>query len=116
MLGLKMGWMMAVSTNILPDNMTIEELLLLVVKILVYGLGVAAVIGVVWAGILYQTARDNEGQVAKAKTRLLEVVIGMVVWAVMFTALNWLIPGFSGLNPSSTPKDDTSEVDTSVPD
>lgn len=85
--------LMAVETNILPDN-GIEGLLLLIVKILLYGLGAAAVVGVVVAGIMYLTARDNEAQVAKAKTRLVEVVIGLVAWAMLWTVLNWLIPGF----------------------
>ena len=74
----------------------ITELLKLIVKILLYGIGVAAVVGVVIAGILYLTARDNEAQVAKAKTRLIEVAIGLVAWAMLFTLLQWLIPGFTG--------------------
>lgn len=74
----------------------ITDLLKLIVNILLYGIGVAAVIGVVVAGILYLTARDNEAQVAKAKTRLIEVVIGLLAWAMLFTLLRWLIPGFTG--------------------
>lgn len=74
----------------------IKKLLELVVKVLLYGIGAAAVIGVVVAGILYLTARDNEAQMAKAKTRLIEVAIGLVAWAMLFTLLQWLIPGFKG--------------------
>lgn len=74
----------------------IMRLLKLIVKVLLYGIGAAAVIGVVWAGILYLTARDNEAQVAKAKTRLLEVSIGLIAWAMLFTILQWLIPNFTG--------------------
>lgn len=83
-------------TSILPENWGISDILKLVLNIVVYGLGVAAVLGVIIAGILYMTARDNEAQVTKAKTRLFEVVIGLVAWAVMYAVLNWLIPG--GLN------------------
>ena len=84
-------------TNILDPNLDIDGLLKLILAVLVYGLGAAAVVGVIWAGILYLTARDNEQQVARAKMRLFEVAIGIVAWAVMFSVLNWLIPGFSGL-------------------
>ncbi len=84
---------LAVDTNILPDTLDIEGLLRLVLNILVYGIGVAATIGVVIAGIQYLTARDNPGQVAAAKTRLFNVALGLVAWAVMFAVLNWLIPG-----------------------
>lgn len=82
-----------VETSVLPGDMSIEDILKLVLNILVYGLGAAAVLGVIIAGIMYMTARDNEAQVAKAKTRLFEVVIGLIAWAVMFAVLNWLVPG-----------------------
>ncbi len=85
-----------VETSILPNDWEVEDVLKLVLNIVVYGLGAAAVIGVVVAGIMYMTARDNEAQVTKAKTRLFEVVVGLVAWALMYAVLNWLLPG--GLN------------------
>lgn len=87
-------------TSILPNDWGIEDLLGLVLKVIVYGLGVAAVLGVVIAGVMYMTARDNEAQVTKAKTRLYEVVIGLIAWAVMFAVLNWLIPGSLDIIPA----------------
>ncbi len=92
----------AVETSILPENMCIAGLLLLILKILVYGLGAAATVGVVIAGIQYMTARDNESQVAAAKQRLLNIVIGLVAWAVMWTVMNWLIPGGMTLDTSQS--------------
>lgn len=92
-------WLMklaAVETSVLPDNWGIDEILKLVLNIVVYGLGAAAVLGVVIAGILYMTARDNEQQVATAKRRLYEIVVGLIAWAVMYAVLQWLLPG--GLN------------------
>lgn len=92
-----MNWLLmkivAVETSILPSDMDINGILKLVLNILVYGLGAAAVLGVIIAGIQYMTARDDVAQVAKAKKRLIEIVIGLVAWALMFTVLNWLIPG-----------------------
>lgn len=82
-------------TSILPEDMTIKDLLLLIAKILLYGIGVAAVIGVVIAGIMYLTAADNEQKMAKSKLLLKEVVIGLLLWAALFSILNWLIPGFN---------------------
>lgn len=82
-----------VTTVILPDGADIEWILKLILNILVYGMGAAAVFGVVIAGIQYMTARDNPQQVAKAKTKLIEIIIGLIAWALMYTLLNWLIPG-----------------------
>lgn len=88
----------APSTSILDPNMTIDSMLSLVLKILVYGLGAAATLGVVIAGIMYMTARDNPQQVALAKKRLIDIVIGLAVWALMYTVLNWLVPGSLNIN------------------
>lgn len=74
----------------------IQNFLFLIVRILVYGLGAAAVIGVVIAGILYLTARDNEQQAVVAKRRLFEIAIGLVAWALVFVVVEWLIPGGLG--------------------
>lgn len=81
------------TTSILDPDMGIGQLLGLVVNILSYGLGAAAVIGVVVAGVMYLTARDNESQVAVAKQRLLNTVMGLIAWVVLFSVVNWLIPG-----------------------
>lgn len=79
-----------------PDGDQVKEILFLIVRVLVYGLGAAAVLGVVIAGIFYLTARDNEQQVVVAKRRLFEIAIGLVAWALLYVVVNWLIPG--GMN------------------
>ncbi len=97
MLG-QVGQVLAVTTSILPADWCVADILELVLSILVYGLGAAAVVGVIIAGVLYMTARDDMAQVAKAKTRLIEIVVGLIAWALMSTLLNWLIPGGVKLN------------------
>ena len=86
------------STSILDPSLDVQGILSLVLKILMYGLGAAAVLGVVIAGIIYMTARDNPQQVAVAKKRLIDIVIGLVVWAIMYTLLSWLVPGSLNIN------------------
>ncbi len=85
------------NTSILPSEWGgkdgIGSMLKFVVSVMMYGLGAIAIIGTTIAGILYLTARDNEQQVAKAKMRLFEIAIGLLAWAVLFTLLNWLVPG-----------------------
>lgn len=86
----------APDTNVLKNVNSIEDLLKLVVNILLYGLGAAATLGVVIAGILYLTARDNPQQVARAKMRLIEISIGLAAWAMLFGLLQFLLPGWNG--------------------
>lgn len=52
-----------------------------------------AVIGVIICGVMIMTARDNPAQVAKGRKRLIDVIIGLVVYAFMFVIANFLIPG-----------------------
>ena len=82
------------------DGEGVYMILRLVATILVYGLGAAATIGVIVAGVMYLTAKDSPDKVAKARTRLIEVAIGLVAWAVLAVVLNWLIPGGVSLNPN----------------
>ncbi|MBQ6355227.1 hypothetical protein IJJ18_02295 [Candidatus Saccharibacteria bacterium] len=71
----------------------VYEILLIILNILTAGVGVLGVVGLVISGITYITARDNEQQVAKAKQRILQIVIGLAIFAVLYVGLNFLIPG-----------------------
>ena len=53
-------------------------------------IGIVGVIGIVIFGIQYMTAGGNEEKTRKAKRRLLELVIGLVVYVVMYAVLTWL--------------------------
>lgn len=71
----------------------IWSILIWVLNIMLAGVGVLAVGGVVYAGILYVTAADSAEQVKKAKGIITNVVIGLVAFGLMYSLLNWLIPG-----------------------
>lgn len=62
-------------------------------KVISAGVLVLAVIGIIICGVMLLSARDNAGQVAKAKKRMIEIIIGIVVYALMFTIANFIIPG-----------------------
>lgn len=55
--------------------------------------GVAAVGAFVYAGIMYSSAGGKSDKVAKAKTIMVNTVIGLVAFAIMGALLQWLIPG-----------------------
>ena len=71
----------------------VKDVIMLVVNIMTAGLFVAATVGFVWCGSLIITARDDPAQVAKARKRMIEIVIGLVVWILSAVAINLLIPG-----------------------
>lgn len=65
----------------------------LVLEIMSFGVVVLAVVGLVVAGIQYITAKDSADQVKKAKDRIFQIVVGLVIYALMWSLLEWLIPG-----------------------
>ena len=78
----------------------VYTILNLVIDILSIGIGLLAVIGVTIVGIKYLTAKDSTEQTQKAKSRMLEITIGLVAYAVLYTGLQFLLPG-GFLNNSS---------------
>jgi len=76
-----------------PTQSGVWGILLLVINILTAGIGVAAVGGVVYGSILYTTAGGSMDQTKQAKTIIFNVIIGLVAYALMYSFLNFLIPG-----------------------
>lgn len=64
-----------------------------VLNIMLAGVGVLAVGGIVYGAILYASAQDNQQQVQQAMTIFRNVVIGLVSFALMYSLLQFLIPG-----------------------
>jgi hypothetical protein len=71
----------------------IFKLLAIAIQVFTAGIMVLATISIIWAGVLYLSARDDEAQVAKAKKRILDTVIGIATYGLMFVILNLIIPG-----------------------
>jgi hypothetical protein len=88
------------STSVLPDEAWrgddgdgIYWILALIINILTGAIGIACTVGIVWSGIIWGTAAGDIGKVKMAQKRIIEIVTGMVVLALMWAFLNWLIPG-----------------------
>lgn len=71
----------------------IFEILATALSVFTFGVGAAAVIGVIIAAYQYITARDNSQVVAKAKNRIVQIVIGLVIWVMIWVVLEFLLPG-----------------------
>ena len=54
------------------------------------GIGILGVIGITIVGIQYLTAGGSEEKTRKAKRRMLEIIIGLVTYVVIFALLQWL--------------------------
>lgn len=64
-----------------------------VIGVLTAGVGVASVAAFIFAGITYASADGSAEQVKKAKNIMQNTVIGLVTFAVMALALQFIIPG-----------------------
>ena len=80
-------------TAILPSDWKIEDILNMILVVVTTGVGIAAVGSIVFAGVLYITARDNAAQVSKAKTMIMNTIIGIIAYILMWAFLEWIIPG-----------------------
>ena len=80
------------------NGSTIMNILKAVVDIMSVGIGILGVIGISVSGVQYLTAGGNEEQTRKAKHRIFEIVLGLVVYVMIYTILVWLLPGFDGIN------------------
>ena len=88
--------------NILPEDMDDIQKLLALVGNLVNGLvGIAAVVGLIYGGVLYTTAGGSPENTKKAMGVITNTVIGIVVYAALYIIMKWLLPGFNSANPWS---------------
>lgn len=75
------------------DKNPIFRILLTIVAWLTAGVMVAVIGGIVYGGYLYMTAQDNAGQTQKGITVIVDSVIGLIAFGLMWTILNFIIPG-----------------------
>lgn len=75
------------------ENSGVWGILQITLNIMAAGVGIAAIGGFIYAGLLYAAAGDSQEQVKKAIGIITNVVIGLALFAVMYTAVNYLVPG-----------------------
>ena len=75
------------------ENTGLWGVLKLAIQVLTAAVAVAALGGIVWGAILYTSAGGSVEQTKKAINVILNVVIGVVAYGLMFVGLNFLIPG-----------------------
>lgn len=65
----------------------------MVLNIMLAGVGIIGTISIIWCGVLVLTARDNEAQVAAARKRFIDVVIGIAALWLSIGIVELLLPG-----------------------
>lgn len=90
-----------VQTSIINCNETdaksgIFAILGMVLNILTFGAGIAATAGFIFCGYQYMTSKNEPAVIAKIKTRILNIVIGLLAYAMFWAIIALLLPG--GLN------------------
>jgi heme/copper-type cytochrome/quinol oxidase subunit 2 len=95
----------ALECSVLPDSICkaanekdLEKsgtwlLLIYAINILTVAIGVVAVAMIAFASFMYTTAGGNAEQTKKAIEMIRNVVIALVIYAMMWALLQWLVPG-----------------------
>lgn len=68
-------------------------LLMLIINILTAGIGIAGVGGIIYGAVLYTTSGGSLDQVKKARQIIMDVIIGLAMYALMYAFLNYIVPG-----------------------
>ena len=71
---------------------TILELLAFIAGLFTMGFGTMATISLIWSGYMYLTARENENQIVKAKQRIRDLVLGIIIWILLVACVGLLLP------------------------
>ena len=80
-------------TDVGSDGSGVFDILNIALTVMTFGVGILATIGIVWSGYVYLSAKDDVSKVQKAKDRIFQIVIGLAIWAMMWTVLQFLLPG-----------------------
>ena len=71
----------------------LNGILRIVITVLSFLVGIAAVGGLAWASLQYAKAEDNSGAVSEARTLIRNIVIGILLYGFLIVIINWLVPG-----------------------
>ena len=79
--------------DIKPDNKELQSNVTDIINVIIGVLGLVCVVVMIIGGVNYMTSSGDTGKVKKAKDTILYGVIGLVVCALAFAIVNWVIGG-----------------------
>ena len=71
----------------------VKHVVTLAIDIISIGIGILGTVGIGVCGIMYLTSNGDEAKATAAKKRLLDIVIGLACYAVLYAISKWLLPG-----------------------
>jgi hypothetical protein len=83
------------------------KVVIIIINFLLGGVIIGGTIGMIISGLQILTARDDAGAVTKGKKRLIDIAIGIGVFALMYVVLNFIIPGGVTLNSDALASGET---------
>lgn len=72
---------------------SISGMLLKIIDFMAIGVGIAVVAGIAWGGLIYAQSGGDAGKVKEAKQIIINAIIGLVLFFLMYAATNFLVPG-----------------------
>lgn len=71
----------------------IQDLIFAIIRFLSIGVGIAVTVSMIMAGVQYSTAEGSPEATQKAKKRIQNAMIGLLLYIFAFSILQFLIPG-----------------------
>ncbi|HYF96563.1 MAG TPA: hypothetical protein VD947_00830 [Patescibacteria group bacterium] len=71
----------------------IQDLIFALIRFLTIGVGIIITLSIIAAGIQYTTAEGNAESTQKAKKRIQNAIIGLIIFIFAWSAMQFLIPG-----------------------
>lgn len=72
---------------------SIASIMLYVINFLAIGVGIAVVGGIAWGGWIYASSNGDAGKAKEGRMIVINAVIGLVLFLVLWAAVNFLVPG-----------------------
>lgn len=76
-----------------PGANTVTSMLLTIINFMAVGVGIAVVGGIVFGALRYSSANGNASQAQQGITFIVNSVIGLVLFILMYAIINFLVPG-----------------------
>lgn len=78
---------------ITKENCGIVDILVTTIRVLSGLVGVVVVVMIAYGGVQYALARDNPQAVSAAKSKIVNAILALVFYLMIFGFLQWVVPG-----------------------